>query len=576
MTSPLRRSRLPFLGLATLTALAAALSSSSASAQSGSGVLAERFDPSEKGSDWFENESLDYRSNLRPAFGVIADYARNPIVVRNADGSSAGSIIQDQLYLHVGVSFALWERLRVGAELPLELAESGSNPVAASGSYQSPNGAAVGDLRLGADFRLYGEYEAPFRAAIGAQLYLPTGSQAHDTSTGDVRFLPRVLVAGDVDVFTYALRFGYQVNPSNNYLVGHPVGDEFSMGAAVGLRFLDRALTVGPEISSYTLVSNAFHTVSSPSEILLGAHWRIDDVMVGVGAGTAFNSGDAVGAPAFRAIAGLEWHPSVAAPPPPPDRDQDGIPDQFDACPETPGPYSEENRVNGCPPDRDHDGIPDDVDACPDVPGVKSDDPKKNGCPPPPPDRDHDGIIDSEDACPDVPGVRTSDPKTNGCPAVVIDPDRDKDGILNEVDACPDVAGPANPDPKKNGCPLARVENGQIKITEQVKFGTGSSQILKDSDPVLNAVLDILTSHPEITKLRVEGYTDNKGAPAMNKGLSKQRAASVKAWLVAHKIDGKRLDSEGFGEERPIDDNATEEGRKNNRRVEFHIGDDKK
>jgi outer membrane protein OmpA-like peptidoglycan-associated protein len=559
---------LPFSGLATLTALAAALSSSTAFAQSG---LAERFDPSEKGSEWFTGESLDYRSNLRPAFGVIADYAKDPIVVHNTDGSTAGNIISDQLNFHLGVSFALWQRLRVGADLPLELAQGGNSPRAQTGQYQSPSGAAIGDLRLGADFRLYGEYEKPFRLAVGALFYFPTGSQAHDTTTGDVRFQPRVMVAGDIDVFSYSARFGYMVWPSSTTLESKPVGDEFSMGAAVGLKFFDKALLVGPEISSYTLVSNAFRSVSSPSELILGAHYRIHDIMIGAGAGTSFNSGDSIGAPAFRALAGLEWHPSVPEPPPPPDRDQDGIPDQFDACPETPGPYSEQHHINGCPPDRDHDGIPDDVDACPDIPGVRTDDPKTNGCPPPPPDRDHDGIPDSEDACPDVPGVRTNDPKTNGCPPP--DPDRDKDGIPNEVDACPDAPGPANADPKKNGCPLARVENGQIKISEQVKFATGSAQLVPESDIVLVAVAEILNAHPEITAMRVEGYTDNKGAPAMNKQLSKQRAASVKGWLVKHKIDPKRLDSEGFGEERPIDDNATEEGRKNNRRVEFHIGE---
>jgi outer membrane protein OmpA-like peptidoglycan-associated protein len=559
---------LRFFGLASLTslsALAASLISSSAFAQSGVGVLANRFDPSEKGSDWFENESLDYRSNLRPAFGVVVDYAKDPVVLRNSDGSSNSSLISDMLYLHVGASIALWERLRLGFELPLELAETGNTVTLASGIYKSPSGSAVGDLRL------YGEYDHPFRLSIGAQVYLPSGRPDEDAGTGETRFVPRLMVAGDVDVFTYAVRFGYEVYPSNDYLVGHPVGDNFVMGAAVGLKLLEKQLTVGPEISSYTLVSNAFQSATSPTEVLLGAHYRIEDFMLGLGAGTSFNTGDAVGSPSFRLLAGLEWHPSIPVPPPPSDRDQDGIPDEFDACPETPGPYSEMSHINGCPPDRDGDGIPDDVDACPDLAGVRTNDPKTNGCPPPPPDRDHDGIIDAEDACPDVPGVKTSDPKTNGCPPP--DPDRDKDGIPNEVDACPDIAGPANEDPKKNGCPLARVENGQIKITEQVKFATGSAQILKESDTVLNAVLAILTAHPEIEKLRVEGYTDNKGAPAYNKNLSKQRAASVKNWLVLHKVDPKRLDSEGFGEERPIDDNKTDAGRANNRRVEFHIGE---
>jgi OOP family OmpA-OmpF porin len=206
------------------------------------------------------------------------------------------------------------------------------------------------------------------------------------------------------------------------------------------------------------------------------------------------------------------------------------------------------------------------------VKGVKTDDPKTNGCPPPPPDRDGDGIIDSEDACPDVKGVKTQDPKTNGCPP---DPDRDKDGILNEVDACPDEAGKADPDPKRNGCPKAFVQAGQIKILDQVKFATGSAAIVgKDSDDVLNAVVGVLKGHSEIKKIRVEGHTDNVGGAAYNKQLSGARAASVVAWLVKHGIEKDRVSSAGFGMEKPLDDNKTEAGRRNNRRVEFHIEDD--
>lgn len=71
--------------------------------------------------------------------------------------------------------------------------------------------------------------------------------------------------------------------------------------------------------------------------------------------------------------------------------------------------------------------------------------------------------------------------------------------------------------------------------------------------------------------MRIEGHTDNVGAAAMNKKLSKERAESVMNWLVIHKIPKERLSAQGFGMDRPIDDNATETGRRNNRRVEFHI-----
>jgi outer membrane protein OmpA-like peptidoglycan-associated protein len=570
MLLPFRRTRLKFPGLSTLAALAVALSASSAGAQTG--VLANRFDPSEKGSDWFTNESLDYQSDYRPAFGVIIDYAKDPVVLSMADGSNAHPLISDQLYLHAGVSMAFWNRLRLGLSLPLELGETGNGVTLSSGAYTSPTGAAAGDLRLGADVRLLGAYQSPFTAAIGAQVYLPTGSNAHFTTANDVRVVPRIMIAGDLESFTYAVRFGYQAGPGDSSWLGQSTGSQFVMGAAVGLRFADKNLTVGPELSSYTLASNAFKATTTPTEVLFGAHYRIEEIKIGAGVGTSFNPGMAYGSPDFRMLLGLEWHPSVPELAPPVDRDQDGIPDEFDACPDTPGPFADLTQTNGCPPDRDHDGIADDVDACPDTPGVKTDDPKTNGCPPPPPDRDHDGILDNVDACPDVAGVKTDDPKTNGCPPAPVDPDRDKDGIPNDVDACPDAAGPPNDDPKKNGCPLARVENGQIRISEQVKFAENSARILKDSDTVLGAVLGILQQHSEITRLRVEGYTDSVGKVDYNRKLSEQRAGAVKAWLVLHKIEAKRVDSVGFGPEHPIDDNSSEVGRKNNRRVEFHIG----
>jgi len=280
-----------------------------------------------------------------------------------------------------------------------------------------------------------------------------------------------------------------------------------------------------------------------------------------------------------RIVGVIEWSPEIveeAKPepkpePPPPvakpsDRDGDGIVDDQDACPDTPGQKTDDPKTNGCA-DTDGDGFFDPVDACPQTPGIASQDPKLNGCPDP--DRDKDGIPNAEDACPDTAGVRTTDPKTNGCP----DLDRDKDGIPNDQDACPDEPGKPDPDPKRNGCPKAFVSQGQIKILDQVKFKTGSAEILpgKDSQEVLEAVLKVMKDHPEITKVRIEGHTDNTGTQKINTKLSGDRAASVVKWLTKNGIAADRLTSKGYGPDRPIDTNTTEEGRRNNRRVEFHI-----
>lgn len=113
-------------------------------------------------------------------------------------------------------------------------------------------------------------------------------------------------------------------------------------------------------------------------------------------------------------------------------------------------------------------------------------------------------------------------------------------------------------------------ETKRIMITESVYFETNSDVIDQRSYAILNQVARVLSENPDI-KVRVEGHTDNRGRAAHNLDLSKRRAASVKAYLIRQGIAADRLLSEGFGPNKPIADNVTDEGRATNRRVEFHI-----
>ena len=110
-----------------------------------------------------------------------------------------------------------------------------------------------------------------------------------------------------------------------------------------------------------------------------------------------------------------------------------------------------------------------------------------------------------------------------------------------------------------------------IEITEEIKFKSDSAELLPESDGVLFEVRDTMNAHPEIHVVRVEGHTDDVGDPQYNRELGQRRAEAVSAWLVQHGVDRSRLQSAGVGEARPIDTNATDAGRHNNRRVEFHI-----
>jgi len=559
---------------AAIVLSAGALASpATARAQTNQGFSVNRFDPSERGSDWFANESLDLRGT-RLAFGVVGDYGHKPLVVYNSDGSERTVLIRHQLFTHVGATLVLADRLRAAVSLPIALYQDGDTGTLRGETFSSSNATTIGDLRLGADVRLLGDYDGPAELAVGLQAHLPTGDRAAFTGDGgsNVRLVPRAMLAGDIDGFVYAARVGYEYRSIGSDFAGSTVGSEFTFGVAAGLRVADRRLTLGPELYGATVVeSQAFRTRNTPVELLFGGHYAFPGgFRVGLGGGPGLTRG--YGEPDVRLLASVEWFQEYkkAEPPPPPhpplpppaDRDLDGILDSADACPDTAGVPSSDPKLNGCPPpDRDKDGIFDKDDACPDDPGPTSDDPAKNGCP----DRDKDGILDKVDACADDPGPADADPKKNGCP------DRDKDGVVDKDDACPDQPGAPDPDPKKNGCPAARIEGKEIKIIEQVKFAFGSAKILPESDTVLQAVLDILKAHTEITKVSVEGHTDNKGARALNTKLSKDRAAAVVKWLVDHGVATGRLTSQGFGPDRPLDTNDTDQGRQNNRRVEFHI-----
>jgi outer membrane protein OmpA-like peptidoglycan-associated protein len=524
------------------------------------GFALNRFDPSERGSEWFVLDSLDFRGHSRFALGTVADYGYKPLVFRDENGKEQQALIKHQLFIHLGASLLLWERLRLAADLPIAALVDGQPGVLNGQLYDVDKGAALGDLRISADVRVFGKYRGLASGSFGLSVWLPTGSRAAYTSDGKVRLAPHFNLAGEVAVFAYALKLGFNVRLQDDQLAGASLGSEVFGAGSMGLRLANGKLLLGPEIYFSTVVKDgAFRAKGTPFEGIFGAHyWIARVVRIGAGVGPGFTEG--FGSPKVRAVASLEWVPDA----PEPDRDHDGIFDKDDACPDEPGVRSDDPKKNGCPlRDRDRDTILDEDDACPDEPGVRSDDPAKNGCPIR--DRDGDRILDDDDACPDLPGVANPDPKKNGCP------DTDGDTIIDPEDACPTAAGPPNEDPKKHGCPIARVEQGQIRILEQVKFKTDSAEILGESNYILDAVSQILIEHAEIGRISIEGHTDNVGAPAYNKGLSQRRAASVMSWLIAHGIDASRLSSAGFGLELPIADNDSEEGRRVNRRVEFHI-----
>ncbi|MBI6117430.1 OmpA family protein [Salegentibacter maritimus] len=260
------------------------------------------------------------------------------------------------------------------------------------------------------------------------------------------------------------------------------------------------------------------------------------------------------------------------------DSDGDGIYDKDDECPETPGlpefngcPDTDgdgiEDRMDNCPdeaglaefdgcPDTDGDGVPDPQDECPEEAGSV----EMNGCP----DADGDGVADNEDDCPNEAGPA----ENNGCPYE----DKDGDGVLDKDDDCPEVAGTA----ANNGCPEPDVEviSELNEYSKTVLFDLNKATIRDDSEEALQSIADIMNEYPN-TIFHIEGHTDSTGNADYNEKLSRERAASVEAWLEENGVESSRLTSEGYGESRPIATNSTAAGRQDNRRVEISLDKNK-
>lgn len=101
-----------------------------------------------------------------------------------------------------------------------------------------------------------------------------------------------------------------------------------------------------------------------------------------------------------------------------------------------------------------------------------------------------------------------------------------------------------------------------------INFETGKSTIKNDSQNIIEDLFTMLNTNPTL-KIIIEGHTDNVGNKVTNQQLSEQRATSIKSALINKGITADRIKTGGFGQDKPIADNATEEGKAKNRRVEI-------
>ncbi|WKK59268.1 MULTISPECIES: OmpA family protein [unclassified Sphingobacterium] len=161
--------------------------------------------------------------------------------------------------------------------------------------------------------------------------------------------------------------------------------------------------------------------------------------------------------------------------------------------------------------------------------------------------------------------------------------DDDGDGVANKFDKCPNT--PAGVKVDGAGCPLPEMKHEtkvveKIVVTEEdrkvvdeaiknLEFDLGKATIRSTSYESLNRVAALLIE--KNFSLKLAGHTDNTGSMQTNLRLSKERAESVKSYLVSKGANASRIEATGYGPNQPIATNKTAEGRQQNRRVEFTL-----
>jgi outer membrane protein OmpA-like peptidoglycan-associated protein len=225
------------------------------------------------------------------------------------------------------------------------------------------------------------------------------------------------------------------------------------------------------------------------------------------------------------------------------------------------------------PGDTDHDTIVDPEDACVEEPEDADGFEDADGCPDL--DNDADRVRDADDGCPLVAEDRDGFEDADGCP----EPDNDGDGILDVDDRCPFDAEIVNGVDDADGCPdegLIALVDDRIVLDETVLFDVERARVKSSARPVLNAIVTLISQHPEWTRLRIEGHADTRGDATFNQDLSERRAANVRDALVGLGVSAQIIESVGYGATRPRavpegEALATEALHQRNRRVEFVV-----
>jgi uncharacterized repeat protein (TIGR01451 family)/uncharacterized protein (TIGR03382 family) len=541
---------------AVLAAAAAVSAPAAAQAQDdlSRSFLVERFQPQPGRDDVLGVQSAHVPEHLTVSARLFADYAHQPLRLVSVENPSFQRIlVGSQTYLTLAGSVALFDRFELGAALPMMVYQTTSGAGMVDPRLQGAlTTTAFSDLRLNLKTALMRSED--FGLAVSLPVTFPTAPKDSYLGGGSVTFNPTLVgewrgPRGSAVMANAGIFFGRPQRFLNLHLgtsVTYGIGGKVDLVPRWKLALLS---TLAGEVGL-----NSPSVPTSPLELLVAlrlGHFKNLEMTLGGGPGLT----NGFGTPRFRVLAALSYAPSdalrrpvqpapapvppiVAAPPPPP-----ALVAHDDEGRVLAGQSITLNIL------RNDEGQPGEPLRVAEV-GVTS----------------SGGLVETT---PEGTLRYTAKEGFSG-----------RDTFTYRVTGGPERSATANvvvmveappPPPPPPAPTKVVVEKGKLRTLEKVFFATSKDNALPQSLPILDQVAQVLEGNPDIQKLRIEAHTDSAGKPDYNKDLSQRRARWVREYLVQKGIAPQRLDSEGFGMEKPIDTNATAEGRANNRRVEFVV-----
>ena len=488
----------------------------------------QRFTPHATSGGFLQTETTQTRYAVDPfSMGVWLSYAHQPLVVAR-DGELRRRLVGAQLGLDLTAAYAFANWFELGVHAPF---------VYLSGSDLSA--AALGDLRVLPKLTILRDDRDGIGLGVLVEARLPTHTSQFSGGARNLAGALRLLADHRFGLsgFRLGLDLGVLVRERTRYS-NVTAGSELQAGLGLGYRIGGPRAPVEIAIDLRGALGLAELDAEESSLEALGGvladlapEWKLH-AAGGLGILEGF------GVPTFRALLGIRWEPS------PRDPDRDGLKNS-DALQAKQREDLDPNQTQASPDE------PEDIDAVDDAERAQA-------------------IREGYDACPNLPEDFDGIEDDDGCP----EGDADGDGVLDYLDRCPNEDETINGFEDDDGCPdegpaQIIIEDGRIQILETIRFRPNSSEIAAGSYPIVDQIALALRKHRELSHIEIGGHTDSTGPREFNLRLSQARARSVRQHLLARGIRPTRLTATGYGPDRPIGDNNTEEGRAQNRRVEF-------